>query len=126
MSKDIRKRMSVKHEEWVADLFGVRVNPGSGNQFNRPMDGRVRREASALGGLAWDCKATLGKSMSIPLTMIDKAIEQARNEWPMLSLRFYKGEDLRSFIDWFAVPAELFMDLWDKAHAPCENCGATR
>lgn len=93
MSKDIRRRMSEAHEAYLADLFGGKAHPGSGNQWNRPMDGShsrfVRRWA-----LAWDGKATLAASVGVSLAMWAKAKEQAGFLMPMLGLRFYANDRL--------------------------------
>lgn len=93
MSKDIRHRMSRKHEAAMAAHYGVQMSPGSGNQFNRPMDGRTSRHDRRYA-FAWDGKASLAKTMSIGREMWAKAVEQARNERPSLSLQFYDGERL--------------------------------
>lgn len=94
--KALNRRMSDKHEADLAEWFGGRVTPGSGNQFNRPMDGRQSHLNQSVA-FAWDGKSTRGASISVTLPMWAKAIEQSHGERPLLPLRFY-GDDRLTII----------------------------
>lgn len=59
--------------------------PGSGNQAYKPMDGR-HTEGPLM--YSWDGKATRAKSVSIPISMWEKAIEQSHEARPALAIRF--------------------------------------
>lgn len=115
MSKDLRKRMADKHEEFVAKLFGSRTNPGSGNQWNRQMDGRtdVHRQRFAF---AWDCKATRAASMSVGLPMWIKAHKQSGGEHPAIPLRFYGNDHLDLFVDLILVDLNTFHEVVEAAN----------
>lgn len=104
------RRMSDAHEEWLAALFGGRMNKGSGNQWHAPMDGRQSSRYQHYA-FAWDGKATLSKSVSVSLDMWEKAREQAGAEMPLLPLRFYADERLRVTLDLVVVRAETFADV---------------
>ncbi len=97
-AKDIRRRMSDRHEGFVAKLFGVRVTPGSGNQWAKPADGRTDANQAKFG-FAWDCKATRAASISVSLEMWNKIKIQSHNELPMIPIRFYLSDRLDQFVD---------------------------
>jgi hypothetical protein len=109
-----RHRMGERHEEWVAQFLGGVKSRGSGNQWRAPMDGRHNRFNSHLA-FAWDCKSTLGKSLSVSREMLRKAREQADGERPMIPIRFYDNERLTSWDDWILVTADDFRELRDFA-----------
>lgn len=96
--KDIRRRMSDRHEGDVAEMFGTRVNRGSGNQWAKPADGRMDSNQVPFA-FAWDCKATMAASISVSLEMWDKIVLQAHNERPMIPLRFYLTDRLDTYRD---------------------------
>lgn len=112
--KDIRKRMSLLHEQYISKLFNGTLSRGSGNQAANPMDGRQDRHRMQYA-LAWDCKATLGASISITLTMWLKAIEQARGEIPTIPLRIYHNDRLTEWTDLIVIGLEDFSDIKDDA-----------
>jgi hypothetical protein len=97
----LNHEMSKKHEHDLAKWFGTRVSPGSGNKSNRPMDGRTDHLDGT--GLAWDGKATRGKSIGVSVAMWEKAKEQAHAELPMLALRFYGNDRLDQILADLAV-----------------------
>lgn len=98
MSKDIRRRMSKLHEEHVAELLHARVSPGSGNQWNKPADGRMDSNVDEFA-FAWDCKATRAASASVSLETWNKIKRQANSERPMVPIRFYLTDRLDQFVD---------------------------
>jgi hypothetical protein len=107
--------MGEKHEEDIAEALGGRKTRGSGNQWRDQMDGRNNRYEQEFAW-AWDCKSTLGKSITIPWEMIEKAIEQAGPERPTIPLRFYKDERLRIYHDAIiVVNLEDFIELNEAA-----------
>lgn len=106
----LNRKMSEKHEEHLADVFGGKRSPGSGNQWAKPIDGRQSRY-DVTCAFAWDGKSTMAKSMSIPRSMLDKAVDQAEGERPMIAIRFYDDERLRGFEDWDLVREEDMTEL---------------
>lgn len=88
--KPTTRDMSDKHEIFLADLLDGRRTKGSGNQFNDQMDGRNYRHTPH--SLAWDGKATFGKSISVTEGMWSKAVEQSQDQITMLALRFYEDD----------------------------------
>lgn len=96
--------MSDKHEEDLAVAFDGRVMPGSGNQFGNRMD--VRNRVWAIDG-----KSTLAKSMSVTKAMLDKAREQAQGLRPMIAIRFYGDERLKTFEDWSLVRQDDLVEI---------------
>ena len=114
-AKDIRRRMSDRHEEFVAKLFGTRKTPGSGNQWAKPADGRT--DASQKGfAFAWDCKATQAASISISLEMWEKIKVQSHNERPMIPLRFYLNDRLDQFVDLVVVDLNDVAEMLERAN----------
>lgn len=106
----LARRMSDKHETDVAMWLGGRKSKGSGNQHNDQMDGRTNRYQNRFAW-AWDCKATRGQSVSVSLKMLDKAIEQAGGERPLIPLRFYANDRLTEHRDVFVVDKDDFLEL---------------
>lgn len=90
-SKGLRKEMGDRHEQHLVDTLGGRQSKGSGNQWHNPMDGRHSRYTEEFA-FAWDGKSTTTGTVSIPLTMWEKAVEQANGERAMLALRWYPTE----------------------------------
>jgi hypothetical protein len=80
------------------------------------MDGRHNRYTSAFA-FAWDGKSTRSNSISVSRKMIDKAVEQAGGERPMLALRWYFDDRLRKFDDWFLIRADDFIEMLTFAEA---------
>lgn len=114
MSKDVKRRMSDKQEADLAELFGGRVSPGSGNQWHRQMDVRQSRFA-VFFAFAMEGKSTLGKSISITREMWNKAVEQAGGERPLLALRWYADERLSKVdLDLVALRTDDLLELLDE------------
>jgi hypothetical protein len=113
MSKALTKRMADAHEEFLVGLFGGRCTPGSGNQFNRQMDGRQNHLDQPIA-FAWDGKSTMGQSIGVSRPMWSKAIEQAHGERPMLPLRFYDTERLDVGLDLAVVNIHDLAELLDQ------------
>lgn len=105
----LNRKMSNKHEEDLAEAFQGRVMPGSGNQYNNPMD--VRNDIWAIDG-----KSTRNKSISVTREMLDKAKEQAQGQRPMVALRFYDDDRLKQSEDWVLVRLD---DLLEETHCSC-------
>ena len=110
----LNKKMGDTHEAWLIEQFGGRQSPGSGNQWRNPMDGRHNRYEQEFAW-AWDGKSTRSKSVSVTRAMLDKAVEQADGERPMIALRFYDDDRLRSHEDWIVIRASDFIELQEKA-----------
>jgi len=104
------RKMSDAHESFLAEVFGCRVSPGSGNQWHKPADGRQNRYERSI---AWcfDGKSTRGKSIGVSRAMLDKITVQAHAERPMIALRFYDDDHLRGFEDWVCVRLDDFLEL---------------
>ena len=110
MSKDIRRRMSALHEEYIARLFGGHQHPGSGNQARNQGDGH--RSGHRFGiGWVWDCKATLGKSISISLSQIEKITEQAGTDKPLIPIRLYENDRLTHAVDLVAMRPDDLLEI---------------
>ena len=104
------------HEAWAASLFGGRQAKGSGNQWHDQIDGR-QDHMSQQYAVAWDCKATLGKGITITRAMWEKAVEQAGGEEPMLALRWYETQCLEDVgLDLTAVRAGYLARLIEAAN----------
>jgi hypothetical protein len=103
-------KMAEAHETWLAKVLHGRKSRGSGSQWRDQMDGRRSRYHWQFAW-AWDGKSTLGKSISVTRKMLSKAREQAGGERPMIPLRFYSDERLRTYDDWFLVRAEDFLEM---------------
>ena len=110
----LNHRMGDKHEEWLAEVLGGRRTPASGSQFRNPMDGRHNRYIDTFA-FAWDGKSTRSNSISVTRAMLNKAKEQADTERPMIALRFYDDDRLRSFEDWIVVRADDFLELLESS-----------
>jgi hypothetical protein len=114
MPKPLTTRaLSDKHEIFLAELFGGRRSVGSGNQANDQADGRNRRYETFFP-LAWDGKATLGKSHSITLDTWNKLVEQSHGERPVLALRWYANERLAVTRDLVVLDAHDFAELLEE------------
>lgn len=105
-----KRRMSDKHEDFLAELFGGRKTRGSGNQWRDPMDGKHNRKTEPYA-FAWDGKATLAKSHTVTLDMIKKAREQSGGDEPMLALRWYANENLDVLEDWVLVSPHKLAEM---------------
>jgi hypothetical protein len=115
--KPTTRALSDKHEIFLAELFDGRRTKGSGNQFNDQMDGRNRRYDQPHA-LAWDGKATQGKSVGITRAMWAKAVEQSNGETPLLALRWYgEGYSLRTELDLVTLDAHDFAAILADARA---------
>lgn len=107
---NLRHRMAEHHEEHLADILGARKTRGSGNQWANQMDVRQSRYTSTVA-FAVDGKSTMARSISVSRDMLDKAVEQAAAERPMVALRYYDDERLRGFEDWMIVREEDLLEL---------------
>jgi len=110
----LTRKMSEKHERFLASFLGGRKTRGSGNQFANQMDGRHDRYAQEFA-FTWDGKATLGKSIGVSRQMWGKAEEQAHGERPMLGLRFYDNERLDVGLDLVVLSVADFDELLTRA-----------
>lgn len=121
MTKSLQVDMGRAHEKHLAEKLDMRQARGSGNQWRDPIDARHNR-LDTEWAFAVDGKSTTKASISIPLTMWKKAIEQAGGERPMLALRYYANESLRDIhadlavcdLDDFAEMREAALK-WEKA-----------
>lgn len=109
---DIRRRMSDKHEGFLANVLRGRRSRGSGNQWRDQMDGRMDRHDHTVA-FAWDGKSTLGQSMSVTVPMWEKAVDQAGLERPLIPLRFYHDPRLNTFTDLAVIKLADLLELID-------------
>lgn len=100
------------HETWLCKVLVGRRMRGSGNQFSGQMDGRQDRYSERFA-FAWDGKATESKSVSVSRAMLDKAVEQAGAERPLIALRYVSAGERPE--DWFVVRADDFIELREAA-----------
>lgn len=98
----LNHRMGERHEADLAEWLGGRRTKASGSQWNDQMDGRHSRYAQTFAW-AWDGKSSMSKSIGVSRAMLAKAVEQAHGERPMLALRFYDDERLRTHEDWAII-----------------------
>ena len=98
----------------MAEVFGGRVTPGSGNKPANPMDVRQSRYDHDVA-FAIEGKSTRGKSLSVTRDMLNKAVEQSHGERPMIALRFYGDDRLRDFEDWVLVRVDDMLELMERA-----------
>lgn len=111
------RKLSDKHEVYLAELLGGRRTKGSGNQFADQMDGKNDRHSQAHA-LAWDGKATRGKSVGVTRDMWAKAVEQSHGLTTVLALRWYSpGNALRPELDLIVTQADDFAELLADARA---------
>lgn len=110
MSKDIRRRMSDLHEAYISKLFGGYRHPGSGNQARNQGDGRRSAHQHQIG-FVWDCKATLGKSISVSVDQIAKITEQAGLDKPLIPLRIYENDRLTHCVDLVAMSPDDLVEI---------------
>lgn len=108
--KPTTRQMSDAQEEHIAEVFGVRRTRGSGNQFRDQMDDRGHRMDEAVA-LAFDGKSTLGDSIGIKKSELDKADEQAYGEAPVMAYRFYDDWTLRNFQDRYLLTENTLLEL---------------
>ena len=110
----LTKKMGDKHEEHLAEVYGGRVNPGSGNQWNRQTVGRVSHRDHVVA-FARDGKSTCAQSISIKSANLNKHREQCLPERPMLPIRFYDNQRLTSFEDWVLLAEDDMLELLDRS-----------
>lgn len=115
VGRDYRKEMSLRHESNLAEWFGTRVNPGSGNQFNRQGDTRENAHNQEFA-FCIDGKATLGTSISVTRSMLKKIKEQAQRERPMIALCFWNNDRFTSSEDWAVIPMDDLRELVERAN----------
>lgn len=107
------RKMSIRHEQDVADRLGGRLTRGSGSTWVDQTDGKHSTQEGRAYPFSWDCKSTLGKSMSISRATIAKLREQtAAGLFPLLPIRFYRDERLTMVDeDLVVLDLELFEDI---------------
>lgn len=106
------RKMSDAHEDHLAELLGGKKTRGSGNQWANQTDGRHNRHDIPFA-FAWDGKSTRAKSTTVSRADLDKLVEQAAGERPLLALRFYDDDRLRHFEDWACIRLD---DLSEMLH----------
>jgi len=115
--KNIRRRMSDAHETYLQEMFGGYISPGSGNSFANQGDVRMSRYDNEYA-FVFEGKSTLAASLSTPLTMWHKIVEQSKHHLPALALRFYLDERLEKTIDLVVISADDLKELLERANAP--------
>ncbi len=113
MSKDIRRRMSEAHEAHLAEVLNGVRSRGSGNQAANPADGRQDHHLNNIA-FSWDCKSTLGKSLSIKLSDWEKIKDQSHGERPMLPIRMYMDDRLMKWVDLVVLDLADLEELLDE------------
>lgn len=106
--------MGDAHEAFVASMLRGRQSRGSGNQWRDQADGRHDRHEQTVA-FGWDCKSTLGKSLSITTTQWEKVVDQSGMERPAVPLRFYHDPRLRTFTDLIAISLHDLAELLELA-----------
>lgn len=101
--------MSDRHERFLAELFGGRITPGSGNHFANQTD--VRHDPREPWAFAMDGKSTMARSVSVKLDDWQKVVEQAGPCEPAMPLRFYLNTRLTAHYDLVVVSAKTLADL---------------
>jgi hypothetical protein len=114
-NKDIKRRMSDRHEAYLSEMFGGRITPGSGNQVANPGDVRQDRHVQEFS-FAFDGKSTRLASQSVPLSMLEKISYQSHNDRPAIALRYYLDDRLLLTEDWILIRADDLKELLDKAN----------
>lgn len=116
MHRPSTRKMSDRHEEFLAELFGQhsKIMPGSGSGWAKQMDVRGKHHEEEYA-FAVDGKSTFGESIGVSKAMWDKACEQAHNEIPALALRWYSTYQLDSALDLIVVEAQTFKAMKDCA-----------
>ncbi len=94
MPRTLNQRMADAHEADMAEVIDGRVQKGSGNQWHAQGDLKNGEHLVAYP-ITGDCKATLGKSISLSREMWNKITEQTYDQNPALFLRWYRDESLR-------------------------------
>ena len=90
----LAKKMSLRHEKDIAETLGLRVQPGSGNQWANQGDAAGDRTRQRFA-FTVDCKATRGESIGVSASMWEKIVMQSGGERPALALRWYGDDGLR-------------------------------
>lgn len=108
--------MAKRHEAHVAEVLGGRLTVGSGNQWRDQTDGK-HVHGSREYAFAWDCKSTLGKSISVTLAAWRKLLEQADDYLPAMPLRLYADERLTMpAADLVVVDLDAFGEILEEAN----------
>ena len=84
--------MAERHEQHVAEVLGGARTRGSGSQWHDKGDGHTAH--GDLFEWFWDCKSTLGKSLSITRVMLAKLDEEAHSGRPLLPVVFFDSDRL--------------------------------
>ena len=106
----LAKKMGDTHEAHLCEVFGYRQTRGSGNQWRDQMDARSHRMSEAVA-FAIDGKSTRARSVTIKRDDLDKAVEQAGAERPMMAYRFYDDDRLRGYEDWCLLREDDLLEL---------------
>jgi hypothetical protein len=115
--KPVTRDLSNLHEDFLADLLKGRKTKNSGAQWNDQMDG-VNDPYEQPYAMAWDGKATQGKSVGVTRDMWAKAVEQSHGLITALALRWYgPGYALKPELDLIAVEAQEFAAILADARA---------
>ncbi len=112
------RALSSAHEPHVADMMPTgRVARGSGCTYRDQGDGRQRAGSVRF---AWDCKATLAKSISLRMADWEKIVEQAHGDRPMLALGMFDSERVDRLVLDLAVTS--LADLSELSeHSQCRD-----
>lgn len=110
------RKMSDRHESYVADLLGGRQTRGSGNQWRDTADGK-HPDGTVAYSFAWDGKSTHAQSASVSLDTWDKLVDQADDHMPLLPIRFYADKRLTMVrLDLAVVRLEDFAEILQEAN----------
>jgi len=116
-SLSLIKKLSDKHESFVADLIGARKSRASGSQWNDQTDGRQNRYESEFA-FAFDCKCALPQTKSVSVTreMWQKLEDQSHGERSMLPIRFYQTDRGDVWRDLVVLNLNDFVELMERAN----------
>lgn len=103
--------MSQLHEKFAAEVIDGTRSKASGAVWTHPADGRASRMTHEFGW-ANECKATLGKEITLTRLIVEKGIDQAGGERILFWLRWYEDESLqRVTYDLVSMEVENFREL---------------
>lgn len=122
--------MGDAHEADIAEWTKGSLQKASGSQWHAQGDTK-NHEILTPYPITGDGKSTLGKSISVSLSMWRKIREQTFGQIPAIFLRFYKDDRLREVeADLTVLDSQTFSEIladarkWQELQAGLDKCGA--